>query len=113
MRDPEIDEARLFDAGDDLDRMAESFFSLREENVRIPRTTQSVGADDADLVCLHVAQPLAEPPQTRERALLAFVVDKTFVIETRSQANHLAQPVDDRRLAVLIAGHEHVEAVGA
>ena len=78
VRDAEIYQARLFDAGDDLDGMAERFLGLREECVGIARAAQRIGADDADLVRLHVAQPLTEPPQARERALLARVVERPF-----------------------------------
>ena len=104
MRDAEIDQARLFDAGDDVDGMAERFLGLREECLGIARTPQRVGTDDAHLMRLHVAQPLAEPPQAGERTLLARLIETAFVIETGGQADHLAQPVDDGRLAVLSCG---------
>src|SRR6185503_4560293 len=76
MRNPEVDEARLFDTGDDLDGMSERLFSFREELVGVLRAPQGVRAYDAHLMRLHVTQPLTEPPQTRERPLLARVVEK-------------------------------------
>ena len=68
--------------------------------------------DDADLVRLHVAQALAEPAQAGERAFLARVVETALAVETRREPDHLAQAIDDRRLSVLRASDDHVEAVG-
>ena len=50
VRDAEVDEARLFDAGDHLDGMTERLFGLGEKRVRVARATQRVRADDAHLV---------------------------------------------------------------
>ncbi len=61
----------------------------------------------------HVAEPLAESPQARERPLLARHVENSLVVETGRESDHLAQPVDDRRLAVLIASDDHVKAIRA
>ena len=113
VRDAEVDQARLFDAGDDLDGMAERLFGLREKRVGVARATQRVRADDAHLVRAHVAQPLAKAAQAGERALLARSSRSPSIVEAGGQADHLAQPIDDRRLAVLIARDDHVEAVGA
>ena len=47
VRDAEIDEARLLDAGDDFDRVAERLARAIEECALAPRPAQRVGADDA------------------------------------------------------------------
>ncbi len=54
VRDAEIDQARLFDAGDDVDGVAERFLGLREECVGIARAAQRIRADHAHLMRLHV-----------------------------------------------------------
>ena len=58
--DAEIDEARLFDAGDDFDRMAESIARALQECLLAMRLAQSVGADDTHALRVHVAQSLPE-----------------------------------------------------
>jgi hypothetical protein len=93
--------------------MAKRFFRFDEKCLSVPSTAQRVGADDADLVRAHVAQPLTEPPQAREGALLARRVERALFVETRCQAHHFAQAIHDRRLAMLIAGDDHMKAVGA
>ena len=50
VRDAEVDEARLLDAGDDLDGMTERLLGLGEKRVGVARATQRVRADDANLV---------------------------------------------------------------
>jgi hypothetical protein len=52
-------------------------------------------------------------PQAGERAVLARAVELAAFAEARSQSHHLAQPVHDRGLALLIASHDHVKAVRA
>src|SRR4029077_993765 len=66
VRDAGIDEARLFHAGDDLDRVAECLTGALEEGLLAMRHAQRVGADDADAVGVHVAQPLSEALEARE-----------------------------------------------
>ena len=113
MRDAEVYQARLLDARDDLDGLTERLLGLREERIGVARAAQRVGADDAYLVRLHVAQSLAETPQAGERTLLARLVERPLRVEPGRQANHLPQPIHDRRLAVLVARHDHVKTVGA
>jgi hypothetical protein len=62
VRDTEIDQSRLLDAGNDLHGMPERLFGFGEEGVGVAGSTQRVGADDSNLVGAHVAQPLRESP---------------------------------------------------
>src|SRR5688572_22205632 len=81
MRNAEVNEARFLDAGDHFDRVTERLFGLRKEGVAVTRATQRVRAHDTNLVRAHIAEPLTESPQARERALLARRVEQSLVIE--------------------------------
>ena len=50
VRDAEVDQARLLDAGDDFDGMTERLARPLEERLLAPRPAQRVGADDAHLL---------------------------------------------------------------
>ncbi len=50
VRDADVDQARLLDAGDDLDGMAERLARTLEERLLAMRLAQRVGADDAHAV---------------------------------------------------------------
>ncbi len=84
-----------------------------KKRLRIARAAQRVGADDAHLMRLHVAQPLAEPAQARERAFLARGVEVAALVEARCEPHHLAQTVDDQHVALVDPRDDHVEAVRA
>jgi hypothetical protein len=77
------------------------------------RARARVRTDDPHLVGAHVAQTLAEAAETGQRPLLAVFVEQPFLIQPGSQAHHFSEPIDDRRLAMLIARDDHVEAVRA
>ena len=110
---PAVDEARLFHAGDDFDRMAERLAGALEERLLLVRQPQRVGAHHAHAVGVHVAQALAEALQAGERTCRHVLVDAAVLGDAGGQAHHLAQAVDDDQLAVRVARDHHVEAVGA
>ena len=113
MRHAEIDEPRLLDARDDLDRVTERFARTVEKRSLATRLAQRVGADHAHALGAHVAQPLAEAFQAAERPGDGLAVQAAVVVETGSQPNHLAQTIDDDELPVTVAGNDHVKAIGA
>ncbi len=113
MRDARVDEARLFHAGDDLDRVSEGLAGALEEGLLAVREPQRIGANAAHAVGVHVAQALAEALEAPERARRHVLVDAAVLGHARGQAHHLAQPVDDDQLAVRVARDHHVETVGA
>ena len=113
VRDARVDQARLFHAADDLDRVAEGLARALEKCLLAVRHAQRVGTDDAHAVGVHVAQPLAEALQTGERACRDVLVDAAVLRDAGGEAHHLAQAIDDNHLAVRVARHDHVETVGA
>ena len=113
VRDAGVDQARLLDAGDDLDRVAERLARALEEGLLAVRLAQRVGADHAHAVGVHVAQALAEALEAGERARGHVLVEAAVLVHAGGQAHHLAQAVDDDQLAVRVARDHHVEAVGA
>src|SRR5690606_11762152 len=111
--DAEVDQPRLLDARDHLDGMpAERVLRRGKEDLGVLRAAQRARADDPDLIRVHVAQPLTEALQARERAPLAFAVEGAVLVETRCDSDHLAQPVENREPAVMCASDDDVEAVG-
>ncbi len=113
MRDARVDEARLFHARNDFDGMPERLARPFEEGLLAAGDPQGVGAHDAHAARMHGAQALPESLQAGERARGRFLVDAAVLFDARSQAHHLAQPVDDDELAVRIPRHDHVKAIGA
>jgi hypothetical protein len=112
MRDAGVDQARLFHAGDDLDRVPERLAGALEEGLLAMRQAQGVGTDAAHAVGVHVAQALAEALQAGERPRRHVLVDAAVLGDAGRQAHHLAQAIDDDQLAVRIARDHHVETVG-
>src|SRR2546426_10706207 len=113
VRDPRVDESRLFHAGDDFDRMAQRLACALEKSLLAMRNAQGVGAHHAYAVGAHVAQSLPEALQAGKRPRRDVLVDATILLDARGQAHHLAQPIDDDELPVRESRHDHVEAVGA
>ena len=113
VRNSEVDQPRFLDTRDDLDRMAERLLGGGKERVGVAGAPQRVRAHDTHLMGLHVAEPLAEAPQARERPLLARAVEIAVLVEPGGEPHHLSQPVDDGRLAVLRPRDDHVKAVRA
>ena len=112
VRDAEVDQARLFDAGDDLDRVAERIARPVEERALAPRLAQRVGAHHAHPAGLHVVQPLPEALEALQRAGDGFTVEAALLVEAGREPHRLAQAVDDHQLAVRVTRDHHVEAVG-
>ena len=113
MRDAGIDEARLFQAGNDLDGVAERGACALQEPALALRPPQRIGAHDPHAVGMHGAQALTESLEASQGAVGGVIVQPAAVAETRGEADHLAQPVQDDELAVRVARDHHVKAIGA
>ena len=62
---------------------------------------------------MHRAQPLSEALEAAQGAVGGGVVEAPAVAQAGGEAHHLAQPVQYDQLAVRVARHHHVKAVGA
>ena len=113
VRHAAVDEPRLLHAGDDLDRVAQGLTGALEKGLLAMCEAQGIRPDDADAVGTHIAQPLPETLQAGKRPRGRLFVDPAVLRDARRQADHLTQAVDDDELAVRVARHDHVEAVGA
>ena len=110
-RHPEEDQAGLLDAGDGLYRVSQGPLRVDQELAGVDRRPQGVGAHRAHVARVHVAQPLSEPPKALDGAVARFGAEAAVGVEAGSELHHLAQAIDEDRLAALGAGDEHVEAV--
>ena len=81
VRDAEVDQARLFDAGDDFDRMTKRVARALEERAAAPGPAQRVGPDDAHAAGPHVAQPLSEALEAGECAQHGLAIQATLLVE--------------------------------
>ena len=113
VRDARIDEARLLETGNDLDRVAEGGARALEEPALALRAAQRIGSHHPHAVGMHGPQPLTEALQAAQRPLGGRIVEPAAVAEARGEPHHLAQPVENDELAVRVARDHHVKAVGA
>ncbi len=74
---------------------------------------QGIGAHHAHAVGVHGAQALAEALEAAQGAIRRCVIQASAIAQAGSQTHHFPQPVQDDELAVRMARHDHVKAVGA
>ena len=113
VRDAGVDQARLFQPGDDFDGVTERGAGALQEPALALGAAQRIGADDAHAVGVHGAQALAESFEAAQGAVGGGIVEPAAVAQAGGQAHHLAQPVEDDQLAVRVARDHHVKTVGA
>ena len=114
VRDPGIDEARLFHAGDDLDRVTERLAGALEERL-LALCAAAAHWCPPRARCRHACRAGAgrsAAGSASARAATSLSM-RPFSRDAGGEAHHLAQPIDDDQLAVRIARDHHVEAVGA
>src|SRR5690606_33270087 len=111
--DAEVDEPRLFDTGDDVDRMPERDARAIEKSTLAARAPQRVRTDGANARRLHIRKPLTESLEAFDCSLYRGALQATLLIESGSQADHFSQAIDDDELPVRIPGNDHVKAIGA
>ncbi len=112
VRDAEINQARFFDTGDDFDGMAERRARAIQERAFALGLAERVGADDANALGLHVAQPLAESLQACERNVDGLALQAALFVQTGAEPHALAQAILDDELPVRMTGNDHVKTVG-
>ncbi len=82
-----------------------------EELARVARDAERVRGDGAHAVGAQVAEALPELFQAGERPLARALREAVVLVEPGGQTHLVPQPVDDDRMAVDGARHDHVEAV--
>ena len=111
VRDAEVNQARLFTTGDDLDVMAESLPGLAQELAGVAGLAKRVGSDRPDLLGAEVPEPLTEEREALDRAILRLLIERAVVLEARSQSDRLANAIDDLETTVIDPRNHHVKAV--
>jgi hypothetical protein len=106
-----IDEASLFHARDDLDRMSQGFAGSFEKRLLPVSHAQSIRADDTDTGCLHITQTLTKTLEAGNRTRRDLLVDAAILFNAGRKAHHLTETVNDDDLAVRVAGNDHVKTV--
>ena len=113
MRDAQIDKARFFAAGNDLDRMSQCDLGLGNEFVGILRHSERRGADTADRLGRQPAQAFAEAVQAGQRARLGRLVEPLVAGEPAGEAHGLLQRVERIELVARYAGDFEAKGIGA
>ena len=90
----DVDEPRLFAAGDDFDGKTERGLGELEKNAGVLRDAQRVGADRAHRVAVEAAQSFAEALQAGERALLGCGIEQLVLAEAGAEPHGLAQRIE-------------------
>ena len=111
--DAEIDEARFFAPGDDVDGKAERRFGLLQKFGSILGDTQGVGADRAHRLARQAAQAFAEALQAGQCALLRGFVEALVFGQAGGQAHRFAQAIQHVELVILHTGDLQAKTVGA
>jgi hypothetical protein len=83
---PQVDQARFFTAGDDLDRVAENGFGAQDE-FAVARFAQGVGADDAHGAGRHAVDQLGEALEAIQAPLHGFFAELALFVDAGSQLN--------------------------
>jgi hypothetical protein len=112
-RDTQVNQARLFHTGDDVNGMTERLFRLLDELGCIVSGTEGIGADSANIAGVQFTQTLAKASQTGQCTPLCIDGQQVALIKPVCQANHFSVPVNDPHDAALQACNNHVETVGA
>ena len=76
------------------------------------RSTQCVGADDADAISMHIPQALSETLKARNRTRRNVAIKAAIGIETRSETHVLAQAINDNELSVAVTSHDQMKTIG-
>ena len=111
VRHPEIDQARLFAAGDDIDAMAERFACPSQNAARVACPAQGIGTDGPNLLGAEVPEPLPEQGEALDRAFLRRLIERAVFLKAHRQADRLTKAIDDLNAAMIDPRDHHVKAV--
>ena len=93
VRDARVDQARLFEPGDDLDGVPERRPSPLQEPTLAFCAPQCVGADHSHAIRMHGAQPLPKALEAAQALARRPHRQPAAVVQTGGEPHHLAQPV--------------------
>jgi hypothetical protein len=110
VRDPQVDQACLFTAGQDLDRKAEGLLGAGAKTPAA-QAAEGRGAHGPHPLGPLTREALAEALEARERPLGHRFVERAPPVQALGQAHPLTQPIDDAHRAVLLPGNHQVKAV--
>ena len=113
VRNARINQARLFQPGDDFDGVAECCAGVLQEPAFALGVPQGIGADDPYAVRPHGPQPLSESLQAAQCPIGCGIIQPPAGAQACSQAHHFAQSIENDELAVRVTRDNHVKAVGA
>ena len=113
MRRANIDQARLFAAGDDLDRKSERRLGQRQELAGIFRHAQGIGCHRPHRALVEAGQPLTKTAQSIQRPFLRIRIEALVCRQTGGQTHRLLQRVQGINLVVDHAPDLQAKAVGA
>ncbi len=113
VRHAQIDQARLFAAGDDFHLMVDDLFGAADEGGAIARLTQRVGADDAYGALRQMIDQLGKAPQAVESALHGGFVEQAVFVDPGGQLDLFSETFKDAHFAIAGAREHHVKTVRA
>ena len=113
VRDAGVDEARLFDAGDDFDGMPQRLARALEERLLAlrARATRWCRRRARCRACMSRRRCPNRSRQASARAARPCRC-RPFCLEPGAEPHHLAQAIEDDELAVRVTRDHHVETVG-
>jgi len=107
----EVDQARLFTAGNDLYGIADNRLGTAAKLPAIAGNTQGIGAHHPHITGIQHIQRLAKTRQAFKAAPHSLVTEHA-ALHARGQLDVFTQPLNGSDLAMLDAGYHHMEAVG-
>jgi hypothetical protein len=113
VRHAHIDQAPLFLARNDLDRITDGLLQLGQEIGGIARLAQDGGGDHAHAVELVGGQRHAEILQAKQRALQCFVGEVAGGVQAGGQADRLAHAIEHADLVSIVVSDGEPKTVGA
>ncbi len=113
MRHAEVDQARLFAAGNDFHLMVDDLFGAANEGGAVARLAQGVGTDDAYRALGQVVDHLREAAQAVQATLHGGLVEQAVLVDAGSQLHLFAESFEDAHFTVAGAREHHVKTVRA
>ena len=107
-----VNQARLFAAGNDFDRLPECGTGAQQEGVAVFRLAQGLCGHGAHLGRRQALQALRKAAQAGQAALAGFVGEQAVAVEAGAQAHRFFQVIDAAVAAALHLRDFEPEAVG-
>src|SRR5690606_11734595 len=110
-RHPQIDQARLLDTADDVDRYTQRLFRQREKHIAILGRPQGVGADHPHTRGRDATQALAQSTERGDRLVHHRPTQGAVGLQTGTDPHRLLETIDDDQLAALAARDQQMKTV--